>query len=73
MNIIDNREPSTVSFDYLCISEVFEWGDSYWMKIREHTNELNDIVNAVALYDGETGYFANYEKVIKVNAKVIIK
>ena len=73
MEIIDNRTTPTVRFDYLCLSEVFQWEESYWMKIREHTNELNDSVNAVALDDGETGYFADYEQVIKVNAKVIIK
>lgn len=73
MMIIDRRHPLTVDFDYLCISEVFKWGDSYWMKIREHTDELGDQMNAVALDDGELVYFSDHEQVSKVNAKVVIE
>lgn len=80
MKIVDNRKPKTIQFNDVKVSDIFRYGENYYMKIKcelveKHRFAGIEIVgrNAISLDDGELVNIDRDQQVEIVDCELVIK
>ena len=72
MKIISNKKHKYIEFKDLVKGEVFKFGANYLIKTAVISKEGDRYANAVFLKTGDYTLFYGYEKILPINASMVI-